>query len=1701
MGTNTGIGIGIGIPFRNNALGGDNIYFPPELKARMIGVWDNYGKKNTDADRNIIKNKIPNAGGDLEILNSAYKLNSGFGEYREDFTSWIVSKEPMTVEKTDSQVHISYIGTSYKELPMFEYSGPINENYSLTVEIQGIPNNVIGKFIHNNGFTQEVTNGINTIKFSNSGSWYGFTFYREDNTIIGDCNITIKQIPAFEGALVTDGINDIIASIKTLEDWNIGNKGITIVSMIHQINTNTNNFITTNNIRTDNKVIGRNIVSNIEKTGIYGWYKENIQSDTINVINNILGDKNDYTSHSSPSTNINPINNSKFYVQGYAIENGFAELSSVAHYWTFAVLGKATEDEINLIIAKYNLDRTLRPDILCNITKQGITNDNHADFNDKLIDYSGNGRDIQMYNLLWKGGSGIGASDKRPPFLKPVNFSIPGWNTEANEVRVNYEPIDYGVKITKIKTDGTALFWVSAPNHIDNIAWYKVSGVSTGKGIRFGAETRNSTWTVIAETDGIYKVDWTNLLDSTGNRTLPCILSNGWIGDCNIIIEQIDPCLNGLCLDGITDFGKVIGMPIYKDYTFIIDRQIITNDASGGIVASKSESIGNVTKQGAFIFEYLSTNAISTWSYYKNNSLVANSDSNRNISYQSKYSYNGKGIEIGEAKDSDKLWIGTIRDNDKRFANIAIYSLMSFPYSMSKFLIERQLKKHKLGTLYPDMVEFRPVIKANDNYKIFYTAMLPLTGDIWERINIGDYVPVGRRIAIQMSFDNEAKKLVSAVSSQLGNITIVKNSNNIGYTIFGDVLKDKSPQKISITIEQDENYILFNPVINSNYKYISLDFFLNNYQKKINIGDYIPKDAYLRANLYLNNNVDEPAEFTFNGVSIGYSRSIIVDTVFNIGHIYNYDFPQEVNITIDEYIRYEDIVQPYPVLLRFNDENGNEVSWGGKFRVGSTITRIGSAADSNLLPNIYNIFGLLLNDNQVTSSKVVVEKTMIFKAKSAYIFDNNEPNCILSPRLLRIPNSSYKILGYIPDISGHGNHGVIHNSAYAEGSGVNEDGSYQFDGVNDHVTIPTVTGGGKQVLMKVNNTINSMLYDQRSSGASSNSLYNDFAIYCTNSTDNNQIAYQSRLVGNTYIDGILNTNITCEDLLGILHNITITCDTVAPNNGVVPNIGRGGVLKDLYSNMALYDFMLFDNISTDDKIKELNEYVGIEAKVEKMPYYWDAYGKTNLDVDRGIVPQLGIAKDYSFASFDNEMAWHLIPNDNYINVVSRNGYEITLKNLSTGVNGWRFQNSTVKGFISHDIPFRIKANKSIRVYWDMHSYKVSTVAEFGEVISITNVSPNKDTYINLRHLTEEELAKLDTNKDRMYYLLWFDLSTIAVNEEVVIEMLPVEGGRNLWLNNYNFAYDKMSGFGGYEFDKFTNTSRWIETKRENGIEVIEKNDYSFTAKRVGTGEYFWDFKNNSIRTLDKELTVKAVSNNNVSIRWEFKYRTAEKPDIDSAIVLVKQAMTPNVPITVTLPYKTEEEQAELGVVEGSTYYLFYFDPSDIPVNREYTVEMLPLYPNGLVYDAVTDYSKNSNIPALDDFTAIMKRKWLKKQGCPLIKGSKVYEGGNGNALLFEWDKAYNFVFYKRTDIIEGELPDNISFITPTNYNGNVITRGSEQDTNGICIAGDGNAGFANMVFYKLILYPKTIPLLQINFLKNLMERDEIIDLDNPIFKK
>lgn len=496
-----------------------------------------------------------------------------------------------------------------------------------------------------------------------------------------------KDSPYY-GAFVTDGIDDLITSTKTVQEMLGGSNEITIVSMVHQVKDTDNNVSFTNYIRGSANGYFRNTVNNYGKTGIYGYTSSDLMG--LSVVNNILGDKNDYTSNGD---NRDSIINGNFSVQGYSYNDGnnTGDFSSVAWYWTIIANKVLTTDQINQVIAYFNLDRTLNPDILCNTIKQGITNENHAEFGDKLIDFSGNGRDIQLNNIAWKGDSGIGKYE-----TELSNTSI--W-TQSKETTCSPFSSSY---------NGLSGWIVFANTELTNSAdmpsfKIQVKGLLEGQELIYRYYDSNGQSNVYSMgKDGEYTLpsDVRTAKPQTSNTSGFQVVKN----ETNIItITQIPSHAGALCFDGVSDFGKVTGMPIYKDYTFIIDRQIISIGDTAGVVASKSEDSTDVNKQGAFLFEYLGApNNISAWSFYKDNGKVANTDFTRGISYQSTYSYNGKDLTIGTSKDSDKLWLGTIRDNDSRFFNGAIYSLMSFPYSMSEFLIERQLKKHKLGTLYPD---------------------------------------------------------------------------------------------------------------------------------------------------------------------------------------------------------------------------------------------------------------------------------------------------------------------------------------------------------------------------------------------------------------------------------------------------------------------------------------------------------------------------------------------------------------------------------------------------------------------------------------------------------------------------------------------------------------------------------------------------------------------------------------------------------------------------------------------------------------------------------------------------------------------------------------------------------------------------------------------------------------------------------------
>ena len=730
----------IGSPSRGSSSGTDRPYIDPEVLASLKAVCICYGKSNDDPDRAVVKNLV-DPDNPFVISNAAFKLNSGFGKYGMDFLEW---KANSGMNFTSTKLTSTKPNLPGGWLTFRNVSGLISET---KVKVSGAPKEFV--FIGNNNgaddkFSVTINNGVYTIPEFTLSSASGF--YINNNS--GDwSNLVIEQIPSFEGAFVTDGIDDLIKSTKSATEMLDGSNEVTVVSMIHQIKTNDdttrNNWFFTPVSYLENRVVK----DKIGKTGIYGYTSTNVTNAQISDITPILGDKNDYTLYSK----IEDGDRDYFTVEGFQ-NQGIWYVSSIAWYWTIIANKVLTTDQINQVIAYFNLDRTLKPDILCNTIKQGITNENHAEFGDKLIDYSGNGRDIQLNNIAWDGDSGIG------------KYNYPNW--KVNVTRGN----KYGRIVYYDSINGTYSADFKGVTEL-----YKSYGLS----VEIRVNRANTVDFHSIKEDGIYTVATP---DDTTSIDIRFGGENVYNASCYITITQIPSHAGALCLDGVNDFGKVTGMPIYKDYTIVVDYERISGieQAWAEALISKSPNANN----GDFIL--METNGMAKHSYSFGAYTTFNKDdSTRTLLYQSKYKCGDVGLNAGTGVDGDTLWLGTYRDNYNSFFNGAIYSLMSFPYSMSEFLIERQLKKHKLGTLYPDMVEFRPIVKSNLPYS-----------SITYSVNPGEYISVDSMVTITVTLPNTSDKLMEVSCNAISDISI--SGDNGVYEITGKIVK--SPQKINLVI-------------------------------------------------------------------------------------------------------------------------------------------------------------------------------------------------------------------------------------------------------------------------------------------------------------------------------------------------------------------------------------------------------------------------------------------------------------------------------------------------------------------------------------------------------------------------------------------------------------------------------------------------------------------------------------------------------------------------------------------------------------------------------------------------------------------------------------------------------------------------------------------------------------------------------------
>lgn len=239
MGTNIGIGNYIS---KSKPQGSS---FHPSL----VDYWNFKGKRNFDKDRNTIKGI---KGEILTAYNFGWRLGSGYGKYTMNYLNYLNnSKSPEDIIITDSSItrlkgegKISFWVTGNK-LPTGITVIP-SYRINVTGEWETPP-----KFTYYDGdnasisHTITLTHGINIIPeitinviTSISSTIYSFSTFQN-----GD--VTIEQIPEYEGAIVADGIDDYLKLDK------VGYKVGTIIIKFKPINIKPNIVNSILNIHTD----------------------------------------------------------------------------------------------------------------------------------------------------------------------------------------------------------------------------------------------------------------------------------------------------------------------------------------------------------------------------------------------------------------------------------------------------------------------------------------------------------------------------------------------------------------------------------------------------------------------------------------------------------------------------------------------------------------------------------------------------------------------------------------------------------------------------------------------------------------------------------------------------------------------------------------------------------------------------------------------------------------------------------------------------------------------------------------------------------------------------------------------------------------------------------------------------------------------------------------------------------------------------------------------------------------------------------------------------------------------------------------------------------------------------------------------------------------------------------------------------------
>lgn len=164
-------------------------------------AWTVTGKTNEDEDRATIAN-ITGNGNDLVLSNFGFAEGSGYGLYAQNYISYALTNRAVYT-KTNSSIHVTKsitAGVNFTE----SARGVTIPSYRIKVTGIQSGQEMIYRGINNTYLKNIPSDGIYVLPAVENGSNLGFQFVLYS----GDCDITIEQIPEYEGYLVTDEVDD-----------------------------------------------------------------------------------------------------------------------------------------------------------------------------------------------------------------------------------------------------------------------------------------------------------------------------------------------------------------------------------------------------------------------------------------------------------------------------------------------------------------------------------------------------------------------------------------------------------------------------------------------------------------------------------------------------------------------------------------------------------------------------------------------------------------------------------------------------------------------------------------------------------------------------------------------------------------------------------------------------------------------------------------------------------------------------------------------------------------------------------------------------------------------------------------------------------------------------------------------------------------------------------------------------------------------------------------------------------------------------------------------------------------------------------------------------------------------------------------------------------------------------------------------------